>query len=504
MTDIWIGLDVGTTVIKAAAYLPSGHRIATEDAPSLVTRPHPGWAEQDMADVWNKVEDCLRRLTSSLDGKGYGRGDIVSLGLCAQGDGLWTLDEHRQPTGPAMLWSDTRAGELMRADSAVERNRQVARACHTANWPGTAGSLFDWVAKTDPGRADACRHILFCADWIGLKLTGEIGLDYSNASIPFLDIESRTWSPNVLAAFGMEEPFDRLPQPRRADSVLGYVTAASAQTAGLPEGLPVATGTLDLGAMIVGHAMREPGEALLVLGTTAVLNILTDEIAHSDDVVGATALHPTAESFIRIFAPTTGAGTFDWFTALHPKTLGGDSIEQVARKLNDLVVEVPPGANGVVFLPYLNGERAPFVAPEARGAFHGLSPQTTMAEMGRAVMEGAAFSLRHCFEAEGAKPSGTVQLTGGGSRNTVWCDILAEILGVDILISTEADHGLWGAACIGAAANGRGDACDLAVRNETTRTHVADPARHSAYNKIFGRYLKASEASPAIWAALND
>ena len=504
MADIWIGLDVGTTIVKAAAYLSSGQRIAVADAPSPVARPQPGWVEQDMTEVWRKAADCLRRLTGSIQELGYGPGDIASLGVCAQGDGLWMLGQSRRPIGPAMLWNDTRASELVSSATADDRNRHVARACHTANWPGTAGSLFKWVSEHDPDRAAACRHILFCADWIGLNLTGEIGLDFSNGSIPFLDFGTRAWSPEALTAFGLQGSAARLPDPRRTDTILGRVTAEAARATGLPAGLPVATGTLDLSAMIVGHAMHEPGDTMMVLGTTAVLIVLTDGVTRSDAVVGATALHPTVDLTIRILAPTTGAATFDWFTGLHPLSLGGETVEQVAEKLNAIVQDVPPGSNGVLFQPYLSGERAPFVAPDARGAFHGLTPETTKAEMGRAVMEGVAFSLCHCLQAESANVRPPIRLTGGGSRNDVWCGILADVLGEPISVSAAADHGLWGAACIGASATGAGDACDLARRDEGARFYRPDPARHAVYERIFARYLAVSAASPAIWAALNE
>ncbi|MEM7443895.1 MAG: FGGY family carbohydrate kinase [Pseudomonadota bacterium] len=503
MSGIRIGLDVGTTIVKVAAYNDQGHLIARSDAANPVSRPHPGWSEQDMTEVWERTADCLSRLVDRLRAAGHETHDITSVGMCAQGDGLWMLDGNCQPVGPAMLWNDTRAGELIPDDMSGDRQRQIAEACHTANWPGTSGSLIEWIVRHEPQRADACRHIVTCVDWIGFMLTGVIAQDFANASIPFLDLKSRTWSQGVLAAFGIEEMSDRLPHLQSATNVLGQVTKEAALVTGLPDGLPVSTGTMDLSALLVGNGMREPGDTLISLGTTAVLAILTDSVPATDNVVGATALHPTANTLTRIFGPATGTGTFDWFTSLHPSTLSGANVDQVADKLNEIVSEVPPGANGVLFHPYLNGERAPFVAPDARGSFNGLTPSTTTAEMGRAVMEGVAFSLRHCFEAEGVRPKSTIRLTGGGSHNPVWCEILADVLGVEVSVSSAADHGLWGAACIGAAAVGHGDACDLANRDEESRLYRPAPSQHEAYSQIFGKYQAVADASREIWAALS-
>jgi sugar (pentulose or hexulose) kinase len=220
----------------------------------------------------------------------------------------------------------------------------------------------------------------------------------------------------------------------------------------------------------------------------------------ADQPVGATVLHANGQILTRVLAPTTGAAAFDWFCALHPGSLGGDTPGEIADKLNALAVDVPPGANGVLFLPHLNGERAPFVAANARGAFFGLSARSTKADMGRSVMEGAAMSLRHCFEAEyGARPRGTVHLTGGGARNALWCQIIADIMGATIEVSEVTDHGLWGAACLGAAANGAGDACMLAKRKEQTTQYLPDPVAVSVYDAVFERYLVLSEACQKIW-----
>ena len=192
-------------------------------------------------------------------------------------------------------------------------------------------------------------------------------------------------------------------------------------------------------------------------------------------------------------APTTGASAFNWFTELHPLSLGGDTPGEVAAKLNELVTKVPVGANGVTFLPYLNGERAPFVSPNVTASFQGLTSRSTKADMGRAVLEGGAMSLRHCFEMEGGLPSEPVQLTGGGSKNPVWCQIISDVIGVPIVISEASDQGLWGAACIGAAAAGLGDVMSLVKREEKVQRYEPNAEAHAAYCKIFKRYKLLSE-----------
>ncbi|MEJ6395883.1 FGGY family carbohydrate kinase [Gymnodinialimonas sp. 2305UL16-5] len=499
MAELWLGLDVGTTAVKAAAYAPDGIRLAEAQAPSPVSQYGEGRSEQDMNAVWASVCNVLSELGRQVDFS-----QAISLGICGQGDGLWPVDRHGQPSAPAMLWNDTRAAADLDALAQSGTVDVIGRGCHTALWTGTSGMLWRWLRVHDPKAAAKTVHVMTCADWIGLCLTGVQATDASNASIPFLDFQTRSYGPAQLAALDCADLAPKLLPLRAATEQMGKVTAQAAAQTGLPEGLPVSVGTLDLAAMIVGMGMDRAGQTMMIMGTTAVVNILTDHVEPIDTPVGASVLHPTSDVVIRVFAPTTGASAFDWFTGLHPQTLGGQSAGEIAGKLNALVQDVPPGSNGVIFLPYLNGERAPFVASDIRAGFHGLSASTSKAEMGRAVMEGAAFSLRHCFKAEGGLPTSPVQLTGGGSKNDTWCQIIADVMGQPVMVSDASDQGLWGVACIGAAAAGQGAPVALAKRTETHRTFIPNHETTLAYDQAFARYLILSEAARDVQTRLKS
>lgn len=499
MSSVRIGLDIGTTAIKAAAYAASGRIVARAEAPSHSQTAPGGQSAQDMNSVWTRVASTLQALTRQLGGA-----KIASIGVCGQGDGLWLLDVDGQPVGPAMLWNDTRAARDLATLERSGATDAVGLACHTALWPGTSGSLWRWLCQNAPDRAERAAHAITCADWIGFRLTGQIATDYSNASIPFLDLGTRRYSDAALAALDCTGLRACLPDPRPADSLLGAVTPEAATATGLPPGVPVNVPTLDLAAMIVGMGLKAPGECMFIMGTTAVVNILTDAVSPSPRPVGASALHPCADTIIRILAPTTGTGAFDWFAGLHPLSLGGADTAEVAEKLNALVRAVPPGAHGVTFLPYLNGERAPFVAPEIAGAFHGLRSTTTKADMGRAVMEGTALSLRHCLNAEGYRAQGNVKLAGGGSRNPVWTQIIADVTGTSVSVADASDHGLWGAACLGAAAAGLGDAMALAERSEAAQVFQPEAEAAARYDAVFDRYRTLSDFARQLERSLSQ
>nr|WP_254868552.1 FGGY family carbohydrate kinase [Phaeobacter sp. HF9A] len=492
-------MDVGTTAIKAAAYRADGTCVARAERGNKVLRTGPGQAEQDMEQVWQGALACLADIAKSC------AGDVVqSLGVCGQGDGLWAMDAQGRPVGNAMLWSDTRAAADL--DGLVEAGATdaIGIGSGTALWPGTSAMLWRWLNAQGGDAVARIATVFTCADWIGYRLTGQVATDMSNGSIPFIDLDARAYNDDQFSSVGCEGLKTRLATPRRASETLGGLTAEVARGAGLPEGLPVSVGTLDLAAMIVGMGLDQPGQTMLIMGTTAVVNILTDTSDRVPVPVGASALHATSDAIIRILAPSTGAAAFDWFTQLHPKSLGGDTPAEVAAKLNALVETVPVGANGVTFLPYLNGERAPFVAADITAGFHGMRSDTTKADLGRAVMEGTAMSLRHCFESHSGLPSEPVQLTGGGSRNTVWCQIIADIIGQDVVVSAQSDQGLWGAACLGAAAAGLGAAIELACREEATTTYTADPANHAAYCDVYRRYETISTAMRRLQKELNS
>ncbi len=501
MTKLWLGLDVGTTAVKAAAYRPNGEIVQIADRPTRVLRVVDGGAEQDMDTVWDSVRACLAEIAAGCDS-----GQIASLGICAQGDGLWPLDKDLQPVRPAILWSDTRTGSTRDLETLMREGRTspIGRGCHTALWPGTSGMAWRWLRSAETGNAGRIAHVVTCGDWIGAKLTGQVATDFSNATIPFFDLAELRYGSAQFDALDCSDLKSRLPAPRSATEVLGNLTADAARDTGLPEGLPVSVATLDLGAMIVGMGMARAGETMMILGTTAVVNILTDAVTPSDTPIGASVLHPTAKTIIRVLAPSTGAAAFDWFASLHPQSLAGESSADIAVKLNALIRDIPVGSNGVTFLPYLTGERAPFVSPGLRASFHGMSPSTTRGELGRAVMEGTALSLRHCFESENGLPGEAVRLTGGGARNPQWCQIIADVVGQDILVGEVTDQGLWGAACIGAAAIGEGDPIKLARRDDQETRYQTNAEAHNAYQQVYARYEFLSRTFQDSQAKLNE
>lgn len=492
----YLGVDVGSTSVKAAVFTASGRRLGAAALPSRSIRLRPGWSEQDMDEVWATALAAMRNALSDA-----GDVDIAAIGVSGQGDGLWALDANLRPVRNAILWNDSRADDLVLNWIADGTAAALSRYSRTSNWAGTAGTLLRWVKDNELDKATRIAHLLFCKDWVNLHLTGILSTDYSDASIPFLDIERRVYDTTALDLLGIGEFATALPPPARSTDIKGGLTPDAATALGLKVGTPVATGTIDLGAQMAGMGLGRPGGVYLVLGTTAMLNVVTEPEAFAGEPVGATLAHSYADRFIRVIAPLTGTQAYDWFVSLHPDIAAAGDTAAIASAYGRLAATAPVGSHGVQFLPYLAGERAPFVAPQATGAFHGLTAATSRADLARAVLEGIAYSLKHCFRSTGLGQPAQVVLTGGGGRNALWCDILASVLGTTILASDESDHGLWGAALIAAAAVGHVDIDAKPRRTERLRRHTPDPADAARYEPLFELYAATSGLSAPIWNA---
>lgn len=496
---LYIGLDVGTTAIKAAAFTALGEVRATFRAEVAVSRPTEGWSEQDMEAVWSVAQACLIGVVAQIDPR-----DVRAIGVCGQGDGLWAVDANLAPVRPAILWNDQRANGLIEGWIADGTSDALSRFCRTANWPGTSGSALRWVHENEPEVFARIDKIVFCKDWITTRLTGALGSDYSDATIPYFDLEAQAYASDAFSLLGLPDLRDHLSAPSRATDPRGTLSLDVAETLGLAPDVIVASGALDLASMMIGLGLNAPGDMVFILGTTAVFSYVMPPEPFDGPPTGATVHHPFTNDWIRVLAPQSGASAFDWFAALHPNSFGGDSAAEVAAKINDVAADVPPGANGVMFLPFLTGERAPFVAPHATASFIGMAATTTKAELARAVMEGASYSLLHCLRSGSVPAPERVMLTGGGARNDLWCQIMADVLGVEIIANQAEDHGLWGAAMLAGAAVGDLDPLQGAARQEARRTFPPNMTAHATYARHFKTYLTAIDAAQAVWAAARS
>ncbi|MFK0294112.1 FGGY-family carbohydrate kinase [Streptomyces sp. NPDC090442] len=471
-------IDAGTTVIKSVVFDDQGNEIAVSRVATHVTRPHPGWAEQDMDAVWQAVVRTVREVLTDLNDPVW----LVS--FTAQGDGAWLVDDHGRPTGPAILWSDGRAGDLLTTwqrdgllEAAFRRNGSLTCA-------GMPNALFAWLAAHDPDRLARSATSLTAAGWLFLRLTGLRATDESDASAPFLDHTTGQYDPAILELFGLTAHARLLPTVLAEDQRIAELTTDAAAQLGLPAGLPVVMAPYDIAATARGVGVVNPGQACSILGTTLCTEIVRTGIDTSGEPSGVHIAYRGRERVLRAFPTLNGAEVLGWAARL----LHLPGPPELAR----LAFESEPGARGLMFLPYLSpaGERAPFLDPGARGSFWGLSLEHTPADLARAVFDGLSLVLRDCLTA--ARTDVTeLRLCGGGANSDAWCALIADATGVPTARSGDTEIGAKGAFLTGlvrtGAASSMHRAADTYVRMQ--RTWQPDPERATFYAALHDDFL---------------
>jgi xylulokinase len=427
-----VGIDVGTTALKALAISETGEVLATCEEEYPLSIPRPGWAEQDPADWWRATERALARLDV---------GEIAGIGLSGQMHGLVALDGAGEVIRPAILWNDQRtAAECAEIEERVGFERLVELTGNRALTGFTAPKLL-WMRRHEPELYARIAHVLLPKDYVRLRLCGERAIDVADASGTLLfDVARRRWSDEVVDALEL----DRAWLPRALES-----PEVSGETAG---GVPVAAGAGDqaAGALGVGVVKSSPPSPLsIALGTSGVVFMALDAYAHDPQARVHAFCHAVPDTWHAMGVMLSAGGSLRWLRDI--------AAEGVAY--GDLVAEAErwdPGADGLTFLPYLAGERTPHADPDARGVFTGLALHHDRGALVRAVLEGVAFGLRDSLDlvAElGADPQ-VGRASGGGARSELWLRIVASALELPLERVAVEEGAAYGAALLGGIAGG--------------------------------------------------
>jgi len=435
---MFLGIDLGTSGVKVAAVDAEGHLVAKATASYSLDTPRPGWAEQDPDRWWEATVDAVQRLEVDIDAT-----EIQAIGLSGQMHTLVLLDESGRATRPAISWADTRTeAQVRRFRERVPREIRVGVLGNPAATGFTAPSLM-WVKEHDAAAYRAAAKACLVKDYLRLRLTGAWATDPSDASATLLfDTFRRGWSDEVLDALELDAAL--LPPVRESGAVAGELTPDAAASLGLRRGTPVMTGAGDQAAAATGCGLVDPGPMLVTLGSGG--QVFTPLAAPKADPELRVHLfcHAAPDRWHLQGAVQNVGVALDWVR----RTLGWNWDELYGR-----AAEVPAGAEGVTFLPYLTGERTPYMDPRARAAWSGLALSHTAAHMARAAIEGAAYSVADaivaCIEA-GGEPD-EIALTGGGAEHDLPRRILADVLGRRLGRAQVQDASAVGAAVLAGA-----------------------------------------------------
>lgn len=490
-----IGIDIGTSGTKSGLFDTEGHLIASATAEYPLYQPNNGWAEQDPADWWEAVCKTLLEITpKAVDGT------VAGVGLSGQMHGLVMLDEECNVIRNSIIWCDGRTGEeCKQIEELVGHDRLIEITANPALAGFTASKIM-WVKNHEPENYKKCAHILLPKDYIRYKLTGEFATEVSDASgMQLLDIPARDWSDEVLQKLGIDKKL--LAKVYESPDVTGYITKAASSLTGLPESIPVAGGAGDNAAAAVGTGVVENNKAFTTVGTSGVV------FAHADTPVidkgGRVHTFCTAvPGQWHVMGVTQAAGlSLNWFKHNIAENLSYKEIDSEAEK-------IPVGADRLLYLPYLMGERTPVLDTNARGVFFGLSAMHTKGHLARAVLEGVAYSLCSCLEVllEMGINVSDMALCGGGAKSPLWRKILSDSFGIAVK-TMESDEGpALGAAILAGCAAGVfesvQDGCKKCVRDGQRLS--PDTAATQEYRKYYNIYKEIYPALKEQYASLSN
>lgn len=451
-----LGIDVGTTGTRAVVVRPDGHVMGATTADHQPMRmPKPGWAEQDPEDWWQATVLAVRGALKQAQRQG---GDIAAIGLSGQMHGVVCLDKANLVLRPALLWCDQRSqAQCDWITSKVGAGRLIKLASNPALTGFSAPKLL-WVRDNEPETFERTAHFLLPKDYVRFRLTGEFSTDVSDASGTLLfDVTHRRWSKELIEALDIDPQV--LPRTFESPQITGQVTAETALLTGLKAGTPVVGGAGDQAASAVGNGIVLAGLTSATLGTSGVIFAHTDVATLDPQGRIHTFCHAVPGKW-HVMGVTQGAGlSLRWFReqlgaseAWYARETGEDAYNLIVREAE----KVPAGSNGLLFLPYLMGERTPHLDAQARGMWFGLTAAHTRAHLIRAILEGVAFSLRDSLEIfkELEIPVKQIRASGGGSRSFFWRQIQADIYGKEVVTLRESEGSAFGAALLAGVGGG--------------------------------------------------
>lgn len=493
--DYLLGVDVGTGGTRAVLVDRQGAVASSATSEhSPFASPHTGWAEQDAHDWWRAAGSAIRAALANIS-----EGNVVCAGLAGQMHGAVLLDENDEVLRPALIWCDQRTqAQCDWLNSELGERKIIELTCNPALTNFTLTKLL-WVRDNEPDIWNRFRRVLLPKDYVRFRMSGEHAMDVAEASgTLMLDVAHRRWSGEMMSAAGM--PMSSLPKLYESPEVCARISDAGAAHTGLKAGTPIVAGAGDQAGGAVGMGIVRAGAVSATIGTSGVVFAATDNPAMDSQGRVHTFCHAVPGRW-HVMGVTQAAGlSLRWMRDLL-KNSGDLSYDQLTNE----AAQVPPGSDGVLWAPYLMGERTPHLDPHARATLTGLAASHTRGHVVRAVLEGVAFSLKDTFSlfAEMGVPVRNVRLGGGGARSPLWRQIQADAYGHEVEILAAEEGAAYGAALLAGVGakwwNSVEEACDAVVQVQKRvkpELSVAD-----AMKKAYSNYRQLYPALKPIFAS---
>ncbi|CAG7650786.1 xylulokinase [Paenibacillus allorhizosphaerae] len=486
----FLGIDLGTSAVKCILVDEAGSVKAGHSVEYPLLQPEPGWAEQHPEDWWNGTADCIRALLAQ---SGVNGEEVAGIGLSGQMHGSVFLDSQLAVVRPALLWCDQRtAAECDWIERTIGKETLGLLTGNRALTGFTAPKVV-WLRNHEPDHYKRTAHLMLPKDYVRLRLTGAFGMDLADASgTLLLDVAGRHWSQEVLGR--LDIPAEWLPPLYESNAVAGRVLPEAANRTGLIAGTPVVAGGGDQACGAVGVGVVSRGIASVALGTSGVVFVHDDAYEADPECRLHSFCHGVPGKWHRMGVMLAAGGSFQWWKnhfAYEELQQAATEGRDVYEYLTALAQTAPLGSEGLLFLPYLTGERTPHPDPKARGGFIGLNLRHTKAHLTRAVLEGITFGLRDSLEL--VKQSGIeiteLRVNGGGARSLFWRQMIADIFGYPVVTVNSTDGPAYGAAVMAASGVMQKDIptlCEQWIRVvDRVEPNPANQERYEAYYSVY-------------------
>ncbi|MER9205170.1 FGGY-family carbohydrate kinase [Mesorhizobium sp. M0771] len=511
MKDLLIGIDAGTSVIKSVAFDLSGRQLAMASMTNSFVTLEGGGAEQDLDQTWRDMALTVRELATKVPDLAR---RTAAIAITGQGDGTWLIDGDGLPVGRAWLWLDARAGHLVDEMRGDPRDRARFEITGTGLNACQQGAQLSWLKKNSPEILERAATAFHCKDWLYFKMTGERATDPSEGTFTFGDFRARSYSDEVLDILDLTSHRRLLPPMLEGTTDHHPLSASAAGETGLLAGTPVVLGYVDMVSTALGAGLYDPSGNVgcTVIGSTGIHTRLArtpDDVVLNDNASGYTIAMPVPGAYAQLQSNMAATLNIDWLLGLARDVLTASgakpSRDELLKALDVWVEGSEPGS--LVYQPYISlaGERGPFVDPDARAGFIGLSVKHGFGDLARAVLEGLAFAARDCYQAMGSMPS-EIRLSGGAARSPSLRRIIAAATRAQVRTSSRQEAGAAGAAMMAAVGLGfyrsMDDCCAEWVTPLLGECDAYDEALSQTYDALFPSFVAARQALHPVWKSM--
>jgi sugar (pentulose or hexulose) kinase len=501
-----LGIDVGTTVVKSVIFDFEGNEIAKASYDTKIIHSKPGWAEQNMIEVWEAVAASIKK---AIKGSTIESGEIKGISLCAQGGGTWLVDKKGEPVRNAISWLDGRAGYIIDRWHENGTINKLLEASGLVYYPGASpGVIFPWLIENDPNVLEESETLLWSKDWVRYCLTGEKMTDETDPSHGMLNPNDRNYSNLVLELTGTKHFKALLPEIKKSHEIGGRITEYAARKTGLKKGTPVAVGAWDVASTALGQGCVDINDAFSIIGTAGIHMLVIDKPIINKSY--SLSCHTIPDLYLVNSMAMTATNNLDWFIkefCFEEFKKAEKEQVNIYKLIDKKVSRVSIGANGIFYLPFLQGERAPFVEPRARGEFIGLGDWTIKEDFLRAIFEGVALSTLHNYKSiQKAGNFEKVRLGGGGSNSDVWAQIISDCTGKVMEVTSGGEYGARGAAINAALMLGIYSNHKEAVKNmvRIKKTYIPNLNNTDIYKQMFDIYVKLINSHMQLWREMGE